>query len=314
MSLTLFISYSHQDTLETDWRSRLEMYLAPLWRKRGLEIWSDKNIEPGAPWLETIDQALLRSTLAVFLVGPGFLASDFIMGREAPLLLKNAQTGGLRLFPMVVGYCAYQDSPLGVYQAFNDPKQPLESLPVHSQNYWLNKLCGDLDKLLGAVPEKQAKANESLKQGLDILSNALGNSQTAFAAQCRRRDNLVSMIEARLGIHIDLEYEHFFFRHFPSLTPEEKFEFDQIRSITEGLLYPENLKVVDALYEYPVLIKELPLLSELQRHLVFWINKYERVFTQNPSMCLLYTGVEDGVPFPKGMDAAVLELKNSMSS
>ena len=46
-------------------------------------------------------------------------------------------------------------------------------------------------------------------------------------------------------------------------------------------------------------------MADLRQHLVFWLDKYERVFLKRPEMCLLYTGVEDGVPFPNGVDEKV---------
>lgn len=53
------------------------------------------------------------------------------------------------------------------------------------------------------------------------------------------------------------------------------------------------------------LLDAMAQLTALRQHLVFWLNKYDRVFTLNRAMCVLYTGVEDGVPFPPGLDDTV---------
>lgn len=49
---------------------------------------------------------------------------------------------------------------------------------------------------------------------------------------------------------------------------------------------------------------------DLRQHLVFWLNKFDRVFVNNKAMCLLYTGVEDGVPFPSYVDDVIKEELN----
>ena len=62
---------------------------------------------------------------------------------------------------------------------------------------------------------------------------------------------------------------------------------------------------------HPEVLDELLSLADLHQHLVFWLNKFEKVFARRPEMCLLYTGVEDGVPFPENLDA---ELKTWIES
>ena len=63
--------------------------------------------------------------------------------------------------------------------------------------------------------------------------------------------------------------------------------------------------MLQVIEQQPDLLDEIPSLKELRQHLVFWLNKYDKVFAKTPEMCLLYTGVEDGVPFPDGIDRLV---------
>ena len=135
------------------------------------------------------------------------------------------------------------------------------------------------------------------------IQRELQHTEAAFFAQCARRDELVEALTDRLKLQDSLEYEKFFFRYFSGMNREEKSIFDQIRAMTEGSLYQGNKTILRILLENPALLDVLPRLADLQQHLVFWLNKYERVFTRTPEMCLLYTGVEDGVPFPEGLDA-----------
>lgn len=91
MAATLFISYSRADMQETDWLERLRMYLTPFRRAGALDVWDDSRIATGTLWKEEIARALDSAAAAVLLVGPGFLASDFVMEIELPALLNSAK-------------------------------------------------------------------------------------------------------------------------------------------------------------------------------------------------------------------------------
>jgi len=117
---TLFISYAHKDMTPVHWVERLKVYLAPL-RTSDLACWDDSNIAPGSKWHDDIENALSHADIAILIVGPHFFASEFITGVELPRLLNNARKKGIRIFPLVVGYCMYATSVLGEFQAFNDP-------------------------------------------------------------------------------------------------------------------------------------------------------------------------------------------------
>ena len=106
----VFISYSRADQAPTDWRMRLELYLAQARRTGSLDAWDDQRIEVGRDWRQAINQALGEAYAAVLLVGPGFLTSPFIREHELPPLLSRSRSRGLRIFPLIVGWCDYEHS------------------------------------------------------------------------------------------------------------------------------------------------------------------------------------------------------------
>ena len=97
-------------------------------------VWQDGRIGAGAEWRPEIEQALKKAKVAVFLVGPHFLVSDFIRNDEFVPLLEAAKTEGVRIFPFATHHVPYGRSFLGKFQFYGDPDQPLESQAHHEQN------------------------------------------------------------------------------------------------------------------------------------------------------------------------------------
>ena len=306
MTPSLFISYSHADMAPIDWLAKLKLYLAPLRRGELVEVWDDTALRVGEDWRLQIDEAMDRASAAVLLVGPGFLASEFISRQELPALLSAARNHGVKIYPLIVGHCAYRLSDLEPYQAFNEPDDPLESLLPADQNKILNRLSMDVDEALRhAKVVDPGRKPRDLKAPVRAIGQYLQDTRIAFIAQARRRNDLVNAITKRLKFNNDLEFEKFFYRYYQQMSAEERFQFDQIRAMTEGPLYTGNRGILEIINQNPELLDEISGLTALRQHLVFWLNKYDKVFLNTPKMCLLYTGVEDGVPFPVGLDAEI---------
>jgi len=120
----LFISYSHADD---KWLKTLLKWLTGIDRDL-INVWTDKEIEPGAKWRGEIDAALRTARAALLLVTQDFLASKFITEVELPALIEAAEQGRLQLFWIAVKTSRYDSTPLVEFQALNDPEKPLFSL------------------------------------------------------------------------------------------------------------------------------------------------------------------------------------------
>ena len=143
---------------------------------------------------------------------------------------------------------------------------------------------------------------QSLNDAVKRIAELQRVTYTAFVAQAERRNELVLMINTRLNVERKMQFEKYFSFYYPQLNDQEKFIFHQIRSITESSLYKSNLAIVAELTSNPQIFLEIKLTRELQQHLIFWLNKYESIFIERQDMCLLYVGVEDGIPYPAGVN------------
>lgn len=119
----VFISYSHRDS---EWLDRLKVHLKPLVRESTIEVWEDTGVAMGVDWAADVRAAVQRANIAILLVSADFLASDFIVSQELPLLLESAERDGAIVIPIIVGPCGFiRTQGLSRFQAANPPSRPL---------------------------------------------------------------------------------------------------------------------------------------------------------------------------------------------
>jgi internalin A len=140
----IFISYSRKDA---KWLAEFQTMLKPLEKNLPTEVWDDTRIKTGQEWKAEIEQALARACIAVLLVSPDFLASDFIAEQELPPLLKAAEDGGLTIVCLHISHCLHEETEIGKYQGVNDPSKTLDRLSRGERNEILAKACREIKVL-----------------------------------------------------------------------------------------------------------------------------------------------------------------------
>jgi internalin A len=139
----VFISFSHKDKR---WRDALDMHLKPYLRGGSIVSWSDHQITPGSKWFREIQGALANSGVAVLMVSPDFLASEFIHEHELGPLLKGAEQGGVQVLWVPVRASAYKKTALKDYQAVLDPGAPLANMAEAERDRAWVTICEEIEK------------------------------------------------------------------------------------------------------------------------------------------------------------------------
>jgi hypothetical protein len=90
----IFVSYSHEDE---KWRKRFEVLSKPLSRAENIKFWSDRDLKAGE-WEKQIERAMEGAVAAVLMVSDNFVASDYVIEKELPYLLRAYDSGRLMVF------------------------------------------------------------------------------------------------------------------------------------------------------------------------------------------------------------------------
>ncbi|HYK00986.1 MAG TPA: COR domain-containing protein [Thermoanaerobaculia bacterium] len=121
---TLFFSYSHRDEALRD---ELETHLKLLERLHVITTWYDRKILGGQEWDDEIDGRLETANIILLLVSAGFLASDYIWGKEVKRAMERHRAGEATVIPIKLRECDWSGAPFEKLQGFPKDLKPVAS-------------------------------------------------------------------------------------------------------------------------------------------------------------------------------------------
>jgi hypothetical protein len=296
-----FISYNDHDV---NWAQWITWTLEAAGYKCVIAVW---DFLAGGDWVVEMHKAATRCERVIAVLSRNYLASVFTQREWASAFGRDPSGDGRILVPIMVESCVLTGLlRTVVYRSLVglDEKAAREALldavkprprPTTAPPF---PVTAEMAAASGAFA---APDEPILKRMLDILET----NRVTFGAQCQVRDALVSTIEKRLGLSEREEYETFFAKHHAGMQLDELQLHRTIRNYTQQVLSANNAEILECLDSNGRLTHNLPILGELRRHLQIWMSKYNGVFLPTESMCLVYVGVHEHVPFPIGVEDAI---------
>jgi formylglycine-generating enzyme required for sulfatase activity len=167
---------------------QLRTHLKPLERNYNLERWDDSRIKPGDKWLVEIEQALSRAAVALLLVSPDFVASDFIDRKEMPSLFDAAQNQGLAILWVPLRPISLKMFPqIEQFQAVFSPVRTLADMTAVEQDRTLAKISEIILETIDKTKQQDAlKQNDKLQRVENDRLELLQAQIDAHAVEAQR--------------------------------------------------------------------------------------------------------------------------------
>lgn len=154
----VMIVYSHQDR---DLLGELQVHLKPLQKAWMLDLWDDLRVDSGERGEAELRRAIAATRVALLLVSPSFVGSEFITSHALPVLLAaqehpRAAVMCLYLRPALDVFADYKfvdpntanarSVRLTNFHGLNDPMQPLAGLDKPARHQVLQVAAEEIIK------------------------------------------------------------------------------------------------------------------------------------------------------------------------
>lgn len=110
----LFISYSRRDQ---ELRTALDKQLSPLRRAKLIDVWHDRQIDPGQEWDREIKRNLEAADIILLLISADFMDSEYAWSEEMDRAMARHKAGEARVIPVILHPCEWELAPFAKIQA-----------------------------------------------------------------------------------------------------------------------------------------------------------------------------------------------------
>lgn len=176
----IFWSYSHRDE---GLREALREHLAPLVREGLIAEWHDRKIVAGDAWEVEIDEQLSIADIVLILLSPSYIASEFCWSIELPKALERLERREIKIIPVVLRPCLWQNTPLSRLQAV--PKNARPVTDWQDQDLALVDIVGAIrlaaEEIVRKWHEKDARDDRHFGDGLNDVPQSLLRDVAVFS-------------------------------------------------------------------------------------------------------------------------------------
>ncbi len=142
--LRLFVSYSSDDG---NYLQDLMPSLHRCERAFGVKPLLDLNIPRGVDWDNWIADAISSADIILCLVSRGYLASEYILNNELPLMQRRYDEG-VPLIPIFVRHCRLdKNSILLTTEGMNAPDKPISDMSLNERDSFFASVEHDISRI-----------------------------------------------------------------------------------------------------------------------------------------------------------------------
>jgi len=190
----IFISYSHRDE---QYKDELLRHLRILEKQGVASFWDTSHIPAGADWSSEIRKAIDEAEVAVLLISPDFLASDYVVEKELPALLERAKSRNTVILPILVRPTQWTSFPdLAQFQFLNDVREPLSSSSRKDDEY--AKISQQIAELVMAARDKRKSQFKKEKTDASSKSNESRDERHVFLSHSKHDGDFAELMKLRL--------------------------------------------------------------------------------------------------------------------
>ena len=126
-TIEVFCAYARADEALRD---QLDRHLSPFKRLHSIEVWHDRQIEPGTEWEEDIAEDLNSDHLILLLISSDFLDSTYCYDNELKRAMERHSANEARVIPIILRDCDWHVLPIAKLQVL-----PKDGKASHGSNW-----------------------------------------------------------------------------------------------------------------------------------------------------------------------------------
>ncbi len=189
----VFIVYARKDA---DYLEELRDHLRPMEHAGLLNVWCDREIDPGVKWEKAIIDNMDTADLILLMVSTAYYKSAYIHEKELKHALERHEKGEATMIPIIVRPCNFKvDSIISSLQVLPKDALPVTEWP-NRDNAWLDVVNSIQKEVENRENNEQKEAEQAQKQKKEAEAEHLRRERDE--TDKKRRDEQAQLEAERL--------------------------------------------------------------------------------------------------------------------